>query len=1781
MTQEQSPSFLISELRSDAHTHRIKRTPTGFVPVDQWEVQSVITRSDGGSTRYVGQVIIQLENNPTVLNAALRLAGKHPGSVLVQLDQQNHYRVLSGSPKTLQGKLRWQVVGHGSEVYADGKLDAIRAISGIKPDDLATLLIKFNQHFSKKYTIDSTPNRISLVGCRLIDHNGKNFATQFAHAMKSRGIQADISARKGLVSVPHDGFGKKFTRETQLVNRAQTAGDTLLLGWDKTGALIYKKHSSAFRLLSPVLDAWAPRHFTDPKIQNKQFKYLIYPSSIRDLMDRKGVFSKNIKEKLSQSDFISASILSNQTLGDHKVGVILEVPEQNILAAAPHESIFKPNLESMFQSSGARIRFIKKKGLQKTNQMINAIEDRLSHTKNRSLSALVRHGLLSNQLFSYPQRVSTPDDIIHQTLTRNTVLVTGRPDVNIYPHYPVTKNIKITGLFFIDSDDPKNKEGSRSFTLLREAAREMTQELDIELKIIKIRREADSDKSAQSNITPKINQNRPIDLVEMTPDQKNISFSGSFLTEKLQRIWILINGIASNNHISFGPHDLKLLTEFFHLPSRRLDWKRLNQTVSHPLFYSQFIGQIQCLMELSDTHGQFRGLTGQTALKRLSEWQNFVFDNMMHWNSLIKIYTPRIASHPAIYPVMQGIYMGDGSDVAQQKAQKVSLAYLSMLRLGDKDLRVKLLKAFETHAEIHAKKIFFDSTDQDINTFGRLIHELEERGAFIKKGLQKPAEFFNTLANETAGYYQLRMGEHILTIAKRQGTDQKTHWYLYDANFGEIVFTDDHAQNTSHILKSMLNDYFACLRSFSARNGAFLLDVYQLNFAQILTSPSVKKLKQFISKEYRESLFLSTLKPVKTQTNKNSLEFSKLFRTVGMLGQVNKGISWIRSLTLLSHYWSRRSSEQLNHSQKHVLELEAQLAIASIVYDVGSVCLELSSKKLGHHLIEKFSSQSFRVLASRMQRFQYAAGMNLVRYGGACLNMLGAAFDIYQAHKAGTELKTVTDPDVRQDLQVSLAVSSLSASITIASGLALLALAGKMALVSGAVGIALGVLTAVVGGMYLSVRQIQQIERYTNLTGLQKLRTGWLSFWGADIDVEVTNQVTKGQAKEQAKKNVHDQFKKNFQALLDSDKQIEAVYYSMGEIMLSEHPYQKLTGKKWTMLSSPSIPLNQYLFIDSIKDKILPSQAQTILSDYQTQKLGHRAVYADLRLEDSEYKFYDIEGLLPTDDQISLDTDAHSESILSLKRPVEPSSSSSLSASVVKSDTSDFKNLAKIYFFLGAGNDGVTGHPEKSNVFDIGDGVKNFKGGHQSDTFIFNGTKALSQPSVFDGVKGTDALIANKKPSQGGYYVNLQENAFYFTHEHQKIAVLKNIDHIETCAETDDVILGNAQSNILNGKGGKDKLMGFDGNDILVAQAGKLDGGKGTDSYRVLQNTDGEAALLIIEEDDDPDTLSHVFLDYSVTQIISIKRIKQHLFIELNNDNQSITTLTLFHLYSAFEPKKRRLTSQYIFYTKDGVIFSGLPAEIAFDPNKDEPETLILMATYAPNFDQKLSLPKTDSLKKPFIIQKMSGQKQTGMIDISGEKKILPDFLRLVAQETGFDDDLQGNELSNILHSKTGEDILEGKGGRDVYIIEDRPTEEVRIHNYDAPKTGSPEQDIILLPFLLKDIRITQDDDDVILSHFYAPAEHVNLRLMNFMIEESYRHLSIIDKGGRVHTVSVNAKHEPDFVQDHLFPHMSTKNGDHILSQLRQITPEFSEAEQVFHVDREHILQTVIPVMSF
>ncbi|WP_238590325.1 hypothetical protein, partial [Candidatus Williamhamiltonella defendens] len=71
-------------------------------------------------------------------------------------------------------------------------------------------------------------------------------------------------------------------------------------------------------------------------------------------------------------------------------------------------------------------------------------------------------------------------------------------------------------------------------------------------------------------------------------------------------------------------------------------------------------------------------------------------------------------------------------------------------------------------------------------------------------------------------------------------------------------------------------------------------------------------------------------------------------------------------------------------------------------------------------------------------------------------------------------------------------------------------------------------------------------------------------------------------------------------------------------------------------------------------------------------------LYMDLTLEDSQYKFYDIKALSPTDDKISLDTEAHSDGILSLNRLAAPAS---LSSSDMQSSPPNATNPAKIYFF--------------------------------------------------------------------------------------------------------------------------------------------------------------------------------------------------------------------------------------------------------------------------------------------------------------------------------------------------------------------------------------------------------------------------------------------------------------------------------------------------------------------
>ncbi len=173
--------------------------------VDSWERVTVTPQTDGRETRFNGQIIIQMENDPVVARAAANLAGKHPdSSVIVQLDADGKYRVVYGDLAQLSGNLRWQIVGHGRDESEQNN----GRLSGYRADELAVKLKQFSQHFGQT----SKPSHISIVGCALIsDDKRDGFARRFIMALDKQGIRSDVSARRSEVAV--DATGHKFTRD--------------------------------------------------------------------------------------------------------------------------------------------------------------------------------------------------------------------------------------------------------------------------------------------------------------------------------------------------------------------------------------------------------------------------------------------------------------------------------------------------------------------------------------------------------------------------------------------------------------------------------------------------------------------------------------------------------------------------------------------------------------------------------------------------------------------------------------------------------------------------------------------------------------------------------------------------------------------------------------------------------------------------------------------------------------------------------------------------------------------------------------------------------------------------------------------------------------------------------------------------------------------------------------------------------------------------------------------------------------------------------------------------------------------------------------------------------------------------------------------------------------------------------------------------------------------------------------------------------------------------------
>ncbi|MCR9423487.1 MARTX multifunctional-autoprocessing repeats-in-toxin holotoxin RtxA [Vibrio sp. RM-69-4] len=204
--------------------------------VNDWEHVVVTPTADGGESRFDGQIIVQMENDDVVAKAAANLAGKHPeSSVVVQIDSDGNYRVVYGDPSKLDGKLRWQLVGHGRD---DSEHNNTR-LSGYSADELAVKLAKFQQAFGQAENINNKPDHISIVGCSLVsDDKQKGFGHQFINAMDANGLRVDVSVRSSELAV--DEAGRKHTKDANGDWVQKAENNKVSLSWDEQGEVVAK-----------------------------------------------------------------------------------------------------------------------------------------------------------------------------------------------------------------------------------------------------------------------------------------------------------------------------------------------------------------------------------------------------------------------------------------------------------------------------------------------------------------------------------------------------------------------------------------------------------------------------------------------------------------------------------------------------------------------------------------------------------------------------------------------------------------------------------------------------------------------------------------------------------------------------------------------------------------------------------------------------------------------------------------------------------------------------------------------------------------------------------------------------------------------------------------------------------------------------------------------------------------------------------------------------------------------------------------------------------------------------------------------------------------------------------------------------------------------------------------------------------------------------------------------------------------------------------------------------
>ncbi|MEZ8202271.1 hypothetical protein [Vibrio splendidus] len=195
--------------------------------------------------------------------------------------------------------------------------------------------------------------------------------------------------------------------------------------------------------------SWDSGGFTEPTVvsgemgvrghQSKQdFQFIVHTAPITHLMEGKGVFSIDAESALTSWDVACTSIVNqSKTFTYGSVGVILKVPEQNVIAASPNDLMSETNIGL----------------LDRTEDLVNVSDKNATKTRYEAMPDYERTGLLAKKELPRHQRhTNTPSEVLKKTYgMRNEILICTSGGVNLHEGQKATEKVEIAGFFLNDS----------------------------------------------------------------------------------------------------------------------------------------------------------------------------------------------------------------------------------------------------------------------------------------------------------------------------------------------------------------------------------------------------------------------------------------------------------------------------------------------------------------------------------------------------------------------------------------------------------------------------------------------------------------------------------------------------------------------------------------------------------------------------------------------------------------------------------------------------------------------------------------------------------------------------------------------------------------------------------------------------------------------------------------------------------------------------------------------------------------------------------------------------------------------------------------------------------------------------------------------------------------------------------------------------------------------------------------------------------------------------------